>query len=140
MASVVSWHAGCFACGVENERGLHVLCSPSGPGRVAGKFRAETWMQGYADRLQGGIIAAVLDSAMTQCVKADGSEAVTGSLRIRFTRPARIGSEFEVCAWIRNRRHGAWTVRADLREGGGRVAWAEGVFVDIRHPRPAITA
>ena len=98
MSEIGSWHSECFACGSDNDRGLRLVCRPTGDGRVAGEFRARPWMQGYPGRLQGGIIAALLDSAMTQCVHAHGVDAVTGSLRLRFTRPALLEATFTLSA------------------------------------------
>ncbi len=122
------WHEACFACGTDNDRGLGLDCALQDDGSTSATLIPETWMQGYSGRLQGGIITTVLDSAMCQCLHHHGIEAVTGSLQVRFHRPAPVDGQYRVSAWIDAQRHGAWVMRAELWLAGQRVARAAGIF------------
>lgn len=132
MTGARAWHNQCFACGTDNSHGLALDCRRQEDGSVRGTFTAQAWMQGYAGRLQGGIITTLLDSAMCQCLYHHGTEAVTGSLSVHFDHPAPVDGKYCVLARIRQQRHGAWLMDSELRLAAQPVARASGVFF----PRP----
>ena len=43
--------------------------------------------------LHGGVIASLLDGAMTNCLFAHGRAAMTGELNVRYRKPVVIGEE-----------------------------------------------
>ncbi len=131
-------HTGCFACGeiqVDGEMpddpgaGLGLRCRALADGKVGGWFEPRGWMRGYRDCLQGGIVAALLDSAMTQCLFARNIPAVTGRLEIRFLAPTPIAGRLWVSAALVSVRHGLYELRATLEDQGRRLARASGQFV-----------
>jgi len=79
-------HADCVACSTDSVLGLR--CSARPDGSVATVFQPAPWMAGYDGLLHGGIVAAALDAAATQCLFAHGIEGLTALLRIRYRRPA----------------------------------------------------
>ncbi len=78
----------CFACGKENQQGLHLSFKYSN-GRLSTEFIPSKRFQGYRDIIHGGIITTVLDEVMIQAAIAEGIVAVTAELSIRFKEPLR---------------------------------------------------
>ncbi|MFY9855680.1 MAG: PaaI family thioesterase [Terracidiphilus sp.] len=80
-------HNGCFGCGPANAGGLHLEfllaehglagCLPTIPDRFEGPV-------GY---LHGGIIATLLDEAMSTSLRARGLTAMTRQMEINQLRP-----------------------------------------------------
>lgn len=134
------FHACCFACGDNTSAGLGLRCEAACGGVARARFIPQPWMRGYADRLHGGIVATVLDSAMTQCLFQHGVAAVTADLRVRFRRPALMTSRFEVIARIVEQRHGVWCAAAELLFQEVRIATATARFVNLQYPEGDIRA
>jgi acyl-coenzyme A thioesterase PaaI-like protein len=64
---------------------------------VVGHFTPGRDHAGYAGRMHGGILSALLDECMAwACAVERRSFCVTGDLRIRFKSTARLGEEIEV--------------------------------------------
>jgi acyl-coenzyme A thioesterase PaaI-like protein len=122
-------HAGCFACDNHAGRGLGLQCKARPDGSVAGDFAPHEWMRGFDERLQGGIVATLLDSAMTQCLFAWGIAAVTVSLEVRFRHPASLHGPFRVSAWLEEKRHNVYCLGAELRQDDRRIATGTARFV-----------
>jgi acyl-coenzyme A thioesterase PaaI-like protein len=56
-------------------------------GAVHTVFKAHEGLQGYRGILHGGVITALLDAAMANCLFLKGVEALTGDLHVRFLKP-----------------------------------------------------
>ena len=128
MTAARAWHEQCFACGPDNSHGLCLDCRLQGDGSVLAEFMPQAWMQGYSGQLQGGIITTLLDSSMCQCLHHHGIDAVTGSLQVRFHRPAPVEGVYRVSARIDETRHGTWAMLAEFQLAAQRVARGRGVF------------
>src|ERR1700733_5534102 len=86
----------CFGCGEANPIGLHLefLLAPdrsvfSLPG-VADTFEAHP---GY---LHGGVIATLLDEAMSKAVRARGFTAMTRHMEVDYMRPVPSGATLRI--------------------------------------------
>lgn len=53
--------------------------------------------------MHGGVVATVLDEAMSKAVLFSGRSALTAELRIRYRRPVRPGMVLHVRGWIASR-------------------------------------
>ena len=82
-------HSRCLLCGNLNPRSLNLSFQAAEDGGVRTRFKADTELQGYDDILHGGVIASLLDAAMTHCLFHHGVQAVTGDLHVRFVQRAR---------------------------------------------------
>ena len=110
-------HEECFACGPGNKHGLGLTFSPSSSGGVEATFYCDLRYQGYPGFLQGGLIATLLDSAMTHCLFQRGVMAMTGRLYIQFKKPVRIGETVQIRADLLEPRRALYRVSAEvLRE------------------------
>lgn len=122
-------HHGCIACGREYVGGIGLRCELQRDGSVAGVFEPQGWMTGYDGRLHGGIVAMLLDSAMTQCLFAHDHAAVTAVLHIRYRKPAPLTGRYRVEARLDEARHGHFRLSARLWRAAERIAEADAQFV-----------
>lgn len=122
-------HAQCLLCGAAHPRGLRLRLRAVEDGRVEAPFACGEEYQGYAGRLHGGVIAALLDSAMTQCLFAQGYAAVTGELRVKFVRPLLVGRQAIVSAHMAKAFAPLFYMEGEVRQEGAVAAWAKGKFM-----------
>jgi acyl-coenzyme A thioesterase PaaI-like protein len=116
-------HDGCFGCGQANPFGLQL---------EGGRFFVKQDHQGPPGYAHGGVLAAALDEAMSLANHAEGIYALTGTLEVRFHRPAPVGAFVNVRAGVERREGSRLHVRAEARADGGDqalLAEADGTFV-----------
>ncbi|MGO8698976.1 MAG: PaaI family thioesterase [Limisphaerales bacterium] len=85
-------------------------------GSVTGSFTGNQAMEGFQGLLHGGIIASLLDGAMTNCLFAHGPVAVTAELKVRYRKPVVIGCEILVRAWMERCHPPLYLMRAELNQ------------------------
>ena len=87
----------CFGCGDANPRGMR-LAFDRDPARrrVVGRFRLGAEYQGGTGFIHGGIIATVLDEAMSKVSRFSSVRAVTAELNIEYLKPIRVDEEITV--------------------------------------------
>jgi len=66
-------------------------CSFRDDGTLHGQFTCTEEHQGFAGMVHGGVLAALADAAMAQCLLGHGVVAYTAELKLRFRKPVRIG-------------------------------------------------
>jgi acyl-coenzyme A thioesterase PaaI-like protein len=69
-------------------------------GSVTASFSCGNDYQGYPQTLHGGIIATLLDGAMTHCLFARRIIAVTAELTVRYVLPVQTCHPASIRAWI----------------------------------------
>ena len=126
------WHPHCWVCSAANERGLAVDFQKDATGAVEGNFPCDEDFTGYSGFLHGGVVSALLDGAMTNCLLARGIPGVTADLQVRFLRPVLIGKPVTVRGWLDRSRGPVHILGAELRQDGEILATAVGKFLD--HP------
>jgi uncharacterized protein (TIGR00369 family) len=89
----------CFVCGKQNGSGLGLDFSYQ-DGKAFCRFIPGKAHQGFKDIVHGGVITAVLDEAMMKIALAQGVEAVTAEVSVRFRNPLMVGDRSLVEAWI----------------------------------------
>ena len=93
-------------------------------------IRFERDHEGYVGHVHGGLITAVLDGAMTNCLFSHGIAAVTGEMTIRILCPVPSRSNVIVRAWIEKRMEPYYMLSAELSESGRVMTRATGKFVN----------
>lgn len=123
-------HPRCIVCGADNPRGLHVDFRPAADGGVEADFDCAPVFEGYSHRIHGGVIAALLDGAMTNCLFAHGRVAVTAELTVRYRHPVMADRRVSVRAWIRETSRNLHRMQAELAQDGRVLVTATAKFLE----------
>ena len=120
----------CFACGPENEIGLHLRFEPSGEDGVRAQTTLRPEFQGWQGIAHGGIALCLLDEAMAHAAGAAGYRGVTGSMNARFRKPVPLGVPLGVEGRVKWMRRNVLELQARVTDASGSIlAEAEGRFV-----------
>jgi len=130
--SAQNGHSQCLICGDLNPRSLNLSFHAGGDGVVKTLFKVEAELQGYDGFLHGGVIAALLDSAMTHCLFHQGVKAVTGDLHVRFVQPVACKAFLEIQAWVLSSYPPLYRLRAEITVDKHVMAWADAKFMQRR--------
>ncbi|MDI7260991.1 MAG: PaaI family thioesterase, partial [Thermodesulfobacteriota bacterium] len=95
-----SFHRNCFACGSNDGMGLGLKFYKHEDGTVFGNFFADPKFEGYSGIIHGGIVATLLDSAMTHCLLMKDIPALTGRLSVKYSTPIQTGAAVRLEAKI----------------------------------------
>jgi acyl-coenzyme A thioesterase PaaI-like protein len=121
----------CFACGSENDRGLHMQFRNE-DGRAVCDYDPQPFQQGYPERMHGGVVSALLDEAMGYATYYARLWCATARLNVRFRKPIPMDQTLRVEAWILKNRGRLVELRAELRQADGTVlAEADGTFMKL---------
>ena len=126
----VQAHPLCVVCSPKNPLGLGLEFTVAEDGSVEGTFAGSVVFEGYSGLLHGGVIATLLDGAMTNCLFAHGCESVTAELNVRYRHPVVARETMTVRAW---REKSIWRLhllRAELKQNGVVKATARAKFME----------
>jgi uncharacterized protein (TIGR00369 family) len=124
-------HSQCVLCGADHPQGLRLVFHTHTDGHVDAEFSCDRQYQGYTGYLHGGIIAALLDSAMTNCLFAHGRVAMTGELKVRFLKPVGVDCPARVSARLAESHPPLFCMEADVRQNGSVMAKATAKFMKV---------
>jgi uncharacterized protein (TIGR00369 family) len=124
-----SAHGECLFCGQQNPIGFKLAFQAQDDGSVRAVFVSGLPLQSYPETLHGGVVSALLDSAMTNCLFSKGIVAVTAELTVRFLGPVRLDQPAEVTAAVTRVRGPLYHLQADLTQGQTITARARATFV-----------
>ncbi len=110
--------------------GLALRYESQPDGSVSAKFLGHSALEGYSGVLHGGLIATLLDGAMTHCLFARGIRGLTAELKVRYRERVVAAEEVILRAWLEDEAHGLFQLRAELTQGGTLKASAAGKFVN----------
>ena len=127
-------HPFCLVCSQSNPMGLGLEFTVHDDGSVSASFLGHPALEGFQGFLHGGMIASLLDGAMTNCLFAHGHAAMTGELKVRYREPVIIGEEMLIRAWIAQSASRLHVLEAELKQGDCIKATASAKFVE-RHER-----
>lgn len=127
----------CFACGMRNDAGLHLVFRQEGD-EVVTEFTVDERFQGFPGVVHGGILATLLDETLNRVAMAEGRMMMTGRLDIRYRRAAPVGSPLRVGARVRSSRARMLQAEGTIRladagpdENEAIIATAEGIFLPV---------
>jgi uncharacterized protein (TIGR00369 family) len=124
---VTRLNPSCFVCGAENPRGLHLEFDLASAGVVGSEWMPVDSLESFQGVVHGGIVATVLDEAMSQAVIARHWQALTAELRVRYHRLVFPGEILRVSAWVVERRKRRIQAEATMKTLAGEErahAWA----------------
>ena len=88
----------CFGCGLENPTGLRLKFFVDADKNVVCHLRLARRFAGPPGHAHGGIIATLLDEAMSKSNRARGILAMTRHLEIQYLRPVPLGQPLTLTA------------------------------------------
>ncbi len=124
-------HPHCVVCGQNDLFRLGLQFSPQADGSMHVAFAGGKQFQGYRNIMHGGVLAMVLDSAMTHCLFAHGMAGVTADLHIRYLQPVLADKELAVTCAITQRKLKLLTLRAAVRQEGTVKVRSEARFWQV---------
>lgn len=123
----------CFGCGRANETGLHLDFLLADDGAVVSLATISDSFEGPPGYLHGGIIATLIDEAMSKAVRARGLVAMTRKLEIEYLRPVPSGAPIRMEGRIlssEGRKH--WVQARILNAVGSELALGKGLFIEVK--------
>jgi acyl-coenzyme A thioesterase PaaI-like protein len=124
-------HRHCIACGGDGHAPRLRFRATSEFG-VEATFQPSPLYEGYPGMLHGGVIATLLDAAMTNCLFAHGRRAVTADLHIRYRHPVASAEACNLHAWMERSTGPLFILHAELRQANRIQATATGKFMQTR--------
>lgn len=89
--------------------------------------------EGPAGYLHGGIIATLLDEAMSKSVRARGLTAMTRQMEVEYLRPVHSGAPIRLEGrLVRSEGRKHWSEARILNPRGHVLAEGKGLFVEVR--------
>lgn len=110
----------CFACGMNNLDGLRIAWKVEGQ-TMTGEFMPQPKFQGWQGVVHGGILATLLDEAMTRLAAIVYGGAVTAEMTVRYVAPARIGEKLHIRGEIVSGSSRLAELKAEITDASGVV-------------------
>lgn len=123
----------CFGCGQANPAGLHLEFFLAEDQSVVSFPTVPDTFEGPTGYLHGGIIATILDEAMSKSIRARGLTAMTRHMEVDYLRPVPSASPVRLEGRIlrsEGRKH--WAEAKVLDAKANVLAHAKGVFIEVR--------
>ena len=123
----------CFGCGPANPAGLKLEFSVTPDHTVLCHTTITDHYEGPPGYLHGGIIATLLDEAMSKANRAQGVTAMTRQMQVEYLRPVPSGKPIRITGHVtrsEGRKH--WTAAEIKNTEGTTLASATGLFIAIR--------
>jgi uncharacterized protein (TIGR00369 family) len=123
----------CFGCGHANPTGLHLEFFVAPDGTLVCPTTISNAFEGHPGFLHGGIIATLLDEAMSKAVRSKGLTAMTRHIEIDYRRPVPSGAQIRIeGAVLRSEGRKHWAVANVFDAEGNTLAQGKGLFVEVK--------
>jgi acyl-coenzyme A thioesterase PaaI-like protein len=137
MPGPSEFHHDCVVCGAGNPGGLQLRYEIGPDGVATSSWLPSQSYQSYPDRIHGGVLAMLLDSAMVHALWSRGVAGVTVEMKIRYLRSVDWFSPVRITGEVLASRHGLHLCRATLSQHDAHCAQADAKF--LSKPNPAST-
>ena len=124
-------HPRCFVARDERDFGLGVCFTVRPDAGVETTVRCPASWEGYPGLAHGGIIASLLDGAMTNALFARGTAAVTAEVKIRFWHPLPLDRSATVVGLVTQCEPPLYVVEARITSGEVVHATCTGKFMRL---------
>jgi len=123
----------CFGCGQANATGLRLEFLLATDGAVVSLAEVPDAFEGHPGYLHGGIIATLLDEAMSKAIRAMGRPSMTRKMEVEYLRPVPSGSPLRLEARV-VRSHGVrfWVEAVIVDSEETPLAQAKGFFIEVQ--------
>ena len=122
-------HPHCVVCGSQHPLGLRIVYEIRPNGGVSATVDCPSQWEGYPGVVHGGVIASLLDGAMTNCLFAEGIAAYTADLHVRYRRPLKLNTSARVAAVITRRIPPMFVVKSWVEQNDQVRAVGTGKFM-----------
>jgi len=123
----------CFGCSPANSSGLHLKFSIAEDRTVFCDAIVSELYEGPPGYLHGGIIATLLDEAMSKANRAHGVTAMTRQMSVEYLRPVPSNTPIRIEGSVtrsEGRKH--WTSAHIQNSEGKTLAQATGLFIAVK--------
>lgn len=123
----------CFGCGQANQTGLRLEFFLAADGSVVSLPTVPDSFEGPRGYLHGGIVATLLDEAMSKSVRVKGFTAMTRHIEVEYLRPVPSGAPIRIegrAIQSDGRKH--HSEARILNAAGDELARAKGLFIEVR--------
>lgn len=118
----------CLFCGSQNPYGSHLVFRQEDDFTVT-ETSVPWYYQGFKGVVHGGIVAALLDEAMSHSLKNAGIEAVTGTLETRYIKPLLTEKPLVARGRVVKKNGRIIEVQGEVIQEGEVVARGKGAFI-----------
>lgn len=126
--------AYCFVCGKSNVRGLQLHWETEG-NQTKSEFYPSKAHQGWRGIVHGGLLATILDEAMTRLAWKIYGSAVTAEINVRYHQIARTGEKLLITGELEESKNRLIPTKAEIRNSEGRlIASATGKAMKVGRP------
>ena len=111
----------CFGCGQQNRTGLRLKFFVDGDHRILCRVRVPRRFEGPPGHVHGGVIATLLDEAMSKANRQFGVVAMMRQMEVEYLKPVPLMTDLELSARhvdASDRKH---RCEAEIRDGSGYV-------------------
>jgi uncharacterized protein (TIGR00369 family) len=123
----------CFGCGPANATGLRLEFLLASDGAVVSLPVVPDAFEGHPGFLHGGIIATLLDEAMSKAVRVLGQPSMTRKMEVEYLRPVPSGALLRVEGRVvRNEGRKHWAEAIIVDEEETALARGTGLFIEIQ--------
>jgi len=122
----------CFGCGQENKTGLRLKFFVDDEHRVVCRVRVPRRFEGPPGHVHGGVIATLLDEAMSKANRQFGIVAMTRQMEVEYLKPVPLMTSLELTAHhvsASGRKHRCEAQIAD--QSGTILARAQALFIAV---------
>lgn len=124
----------CFGCGPANPSGLQLEFQLAPDLSVVCFAHVDEHFTGHPGYLHGGVIASLLDEAMSKSVRARNALAMTRELKVEYLRPVPSCTPIRIEGRIvKHEGRKFWAEAEILNEHHTRLAHGSGVFIEINN-------
>jgi uncharacterized protein (TIGR00369 family) len=123
----------CFGCGPANATGLRLEFLLASDGSVVSEAIIPSAFDGHPGNLHGGVIATLLDEAMSKALRAQGRFSMTRKMDVDYLRPVPSSAPLRIKGHIvRSERRKYWAEATILNAEGSVLAQAKGLFIEVK--------
>lgn len=98
-------------------------------GVLSGEFNCNGFQQGYDNMVHGGVVAAIVDASMAQCLMGHAIVGYTMELSIKYRKPVLIRSLASLKTWIKEVAIGRiYILKSEITQNRHLVVQATGRF------------
>lgn len=121
----------CLGCGEENACSLGVRMRAEGE-HVVGNVTLDRRHEGAPGFAHGGALATALDDSLGFLMRHLRRPAVTAKLEVNYRKPAFLGEQFHLKAWLEKQDGRKLYTKAEMRDDDGMIiAEADALFVGV---------